>query len=149
MTTGYICGDFCHSQNNIMTKESLPPKSAMIMLAWFCPRSLYETIEGDLIEQFEMDVEEVGVKKAKKRFLWNAIRFFRPGILLRNRFSYRQIQTAMLTHFFKFLFRNMKKNAAYSFINITGLAFGLATVLLIVIYVLDEYSYDRFHTNSN
>jgi len=132
-----------------MAKESLPPKLAIIMLAWFCPRSLYETIEGDLVEQFEMDVEEFGVKKAKRRFLWNAIKFFRPGILLRNRFLYNLIQTAMLTHFFKFLFRSMKKNAAYSFINITGLALGLATVLLIVIYVLDEYSYDRFHTNSN
>src|SRR5260221_666761 len=132
-----------------MAKESLPPKLAITMIGWFCPRSLYETIEGDLIEQFEMDMEEFGVKKAKRRFLWNAIKFFRPGILLRNRFSYNQIQTAMLTHFFKFLFRSMKKNAAYSFINITGLALGLATVLLIVIYVLDEQSYDRFHTNSN
>src|SRR5258708_3106496 len=132
-----------------MATESLPPKLAIILLAWFCPRSLYETIEGDLNEQFEMDMEEFGVKKAKRRFLWNAIKFFRPGILLRNRFSYNQIQTAMLTHFFKFLFRSMKKNAAYSFINITGLALGLATVLLIVIYVLDQQSYDRFHTNSN
>ncbi len=132
-----------------MATKSLPPKLAIILLAWFCPRSLYETIEGDLNEQFEMDMEEFGVKKAKRRFLWNAIKFFRPGILLRNRFSYNQIQTAMLTHFFKFLFRSMKKNAAYSVINITGLALGLATVLLIVIYVLDEQSYDRFHTNSN
>jgi len=119
------------------------------MLARLCPNSLYETIEGDLIEEFEMDVEEFTEKKAKRRFVWNAIRFIRPGILLRNRFSYNIIRTAMLTHFFTFLFRSMKKNAAYSFINIIGLALGLATVLLILIYVLDEYGYDRFHTNSN
>src|SRR5258706_9064490 len=106
-----------------MAKESLPPKLAITMIGWFCPRSLYETIEGDLIEQFEMDVEEFGVKKAKRRYLWNVIKFFRPGILLRNRFSHTLIQTAMLTHFFK---RCTKQNAAYSFINIMGLALGLA-----------------------
>jgi putative ABC transport system permease protein len=40
-------------------------------------------------------------------------------------------------------FRNLSRNRAFSFINILGLAVGLATCLLIMVYVLDEVSYDR------
>jgi putative ABC transport system permease protein len=41
--------------------------------------------------------------------------------------------------------RNLVKHKAYSFINIGGLAVGIAGCLLITLYVLDELSYDRFH----
>jgi putative ABC transport system permease protein len=44
---------------------------ALRFLAWFCPPSLYESIEGDLLEQFEVDVELVGEQNAKSRFVWN------------------------------------------------------------------------------
>ncbi|MCJ7582325.1 MAG: ABC transporter permease, partial [Candidatus Aminicenantes bacterium] len=40
------------------------------------------------------------------------------------------------------------KHKGYSFINITGLAAGMACCLLITIWVLDELSYDRFHENA-
>jgi putative ABC transport system permease protein len=40
-------------------------------------------------------------------------------------------------------FRNLSRNKAFSVINILGLAIGLATCLLIMVYVLDEASYDR------
>jgi putative ABC transport system permease protein len=53
----------------------------------------------------------------------------------------------MLTNYFKIAFRNLWKNKAFSFINIMGLALGLACSLLIMLWVKDEYSVDTFNKN--
>jgi putative ABC transport system permease protein len=49
----------------------------------------------------------------------------------------------MIRNYLKTAFRNLWKNKGFAAINIVGLAIGLATCLLILIYVLDELSYDR------
>lgn len=54
----------------------------------------------------------------------------------------------MLKNYIKIAFRNIRRNFTYSFINIVGLAIGLASCLMIVIYVQHERSYDSFHPNS-
>ncbi|NVK35192.1 MAG: ABC transporter permease [Rhodobacteraceae bacterium] len=54
----------------------------------------------------------------------------------------------MLKNQFKIALRNILRNKTYSFINIFGLTLGLASALLIVIYVKHEMSYDRFHKDS-
>jgi len=53
----------------------------------------------------------------------------------------------MIKNFIKIALRNIKKHKGYSFINITGLAAGMACCLLITIWVMDELSYDKFHEN--
>jgi putative ABC transport system permease protein len=55
----------------------------------------------------------------------------------------------MLKNYFKTAWRNLWKNKVYSFINITGLAIGLACCMLIILYTKDEVSYDRFHANAS
>jgi putative ABC transport system permease protein len=44
--------------------------------------------------------------------------------------------------------RSLYKHRAYTFINISGLAVGLACCLLIVFFIHDELSFDRFHRNA-
>jgi putative ABC transport system permease protein len=51
----------------------------------------------------------------------------------------------MFRNYLKVAFRNLWKNKGYSAINIIGLAVGLATCLLILLYVWDELSFDKFH----
>ncbi|MCE7994225.1 MAG: FtsX-like permease family protein [Roseivirga sp.] len=51
----------------------------------------------------------------------------------------------MLKNYFKVALRNIFRQKAYAFINISGLAIGISCCLLIVSYVLDELSYDNFH----
>ena len=51
----------------------------------------------------------------------------------------------MIRNYFKIALRNIRRQKFYAFINITGLTIGLATSLLIVLYIVDEFSYDRFH----
>jgi putative ABC transport system permease protein len=55
----------------------------------------------------------------------------------------------MFKNYLKIAFRNLMKYKAYSFINILGLAIGMACCILILLYVRDELSYDRFHENSD
>ena len=55
----------------------------------------------------------------------------------------------MLKNYFKIAFRNLLKNKFYTSINIIGLAVGLATCLLILLYVLDELSFDKYNKNAN
>ena len=55
----------------------------------------------------------------------------------------------MIKNYVKIAWRNLVKNKAYSFINITGLAIGLSCFLLIALYVMDELSYDRFYPNAD
>lgn len=50
----------------------------------------------------------------------------------------------MFRNYLKVAFRNLTKNSVYSFINVVGLAVGLACSILISLWVLDELSYDRF-----
>jgi putative ABC transport system permease protein len=49
----------------------------------------------------------------------------------------------------KIAVRNLLKYKVYSFINILGLAIGMACCILILLYIQDELSYDRFHENAH
>ncbi len=52
----------------------------------------------------------------------------------------------MLRNYFKIAIRNLLKNKVYSFINIGGLAVGMAVAMLIGLWVYDELSFDTYHT---
>ncbi len=55
----------------------------------------------------------------------------------------------MLFNYFKIAFRNLIKHKSFSLINITGLAIGIASCVLILLFVQDELSYDRFHEKAD
>jgi len=53
----------------------------------------------------------------------------------------------MIKSYFKIAFRNLIKQKGYSFINITGLASGMAVAILIGLWIWDELSYNKYHQN--
>jgi putative ABC transport system permease protein len=55
----------------------------------------------------------------------------------------------MLKNYLKIALRNLKKNPAYSFINVTGLAIGIACCVVMLLYVQDELMFDAFHEKSD
>jgi putative ABC transport system permease protein len=55
----------------------------------------------------------------------------------------------MLRNFFKVAWRNMLRNKVFSTINIIGLATGLTCFILIVLYVQDELSYDKYNEKAD
>jgi putative ABC transport system permease protein len=54
----------------------------------------------------------------------------------------------MLRNYFTVAFRNISKDKFYSIINVFGLTLGIASCLFIAIYITDELSYDRFHSEA-
>lgn len=55
----------------------------------------------------------------------------------------------MLKNYLKIAWRNLRKHKFYTFLNIFGLSLGLASCLLITLYVVDELSYDRAFANAD
>lgn len=122
-------------------KQKSPPKWALRFLRFFCKDSYLEQIEGDLFELFERN-------HSRRKFTWNAIRFFRWRYL-KGMDDFEQLTTlAMIRNYFKVAIRTLLRQKSYSAINILGLAIGLASCLLITIYVNHERSYDKFFPDS-
>ncbi len=55
----------------------------------------------------------------------------------------------MLRNYLIITFRNLRKNGFYSFINISGLAIGITCSILIILWVADETSFDKFHPKAD
>ncbi len=55
----------------------------------------------------------------------------------------------MIKNFLKVAFRNLAKNKGFSAINISGLAIGMASAMLILTWIQNEISYDQFHVNKD
>jgi putative ABC transport system permease protein len=126
-----------------------PPEKAIQFLEWFCPPALAEGILGDLYEAFDQDVIHFGERKARQRFIWNVIRFMRPGIILRNRASFTLFNNNMWSNYLKIAGRNLLKRKLYSFINSVGLSIGISFCILIFLFIRDEKSFDTFHENKD
>jgi len=56
---------------------------------------------------------------------------------------------AMLKNFFKVAFRNLVRNKTFSIINISGLVVGMASAILILLWIQNEISYERFHKDQD
>ncbi|MEJ2615833.1 MAG: ABC transporter permease, partial [Ignavibacteriaceae bacterium] len=54
----------------------------------------------------------------------------------------------MLKNYFKIAIRNLKKHKTFSIINILGFAFGISICMMIVLYLIKEYSFDDFNVNA-
>lgn len=117
------------------------------LLEWVCPPQLFEGIEGDLLEAFDAEAKLHGERIARWRLFLSAIRFIRPAIIMRNRFRKQLPFTNMLGNYFKITYRNVLRSKGYSFINIFGLALGIASCLLALSYVRFELSYDNYHAD--
>src|SRR5687767_14641138 len=55
----------------------------------------------------------------------------------------------MIKNYLKIALRNLLKQKVYTIINVLGLSVGIASCLLIVMFVLDEFSYDQFHEHAD
>ena len=55
----------------------------------------------------------------------------------------------MIRNYLKLALRNMMKYKFFSAVNILGMSIGIASCLLLLLYVADELSFDRFHPNAS
>ena len=126
-----------------------PPSWAQSLLRWRCRQEDLEEVEGDLRELYAYWAETFGEREAKKRYILSAVRLQRPFSRSSRKRSLPSINAKdMINHYVTTALRNITRSKSFSIINITGLAFGLACSLLIFLWVLDELSMDKFHTNN-
>lgn len=123
-----------------------PPKWADRFLEWFCDPNVLEDIQGDIYELFYLREKKLGLAKAKRRFIWDVFCSCKPANFKPLTFTNHPI---MLRNYFKIAFRNFRKQKLYSFINVFGLAVGIAFCLMVYLFIQQEISFDRFHVNAD
>lgn len=124
-----------------------PPKWADRFLEFYCREEFLEEIQGDIHEIFEQRVIE-GPAKAKAGFVWDVLRFFRlSNLKIFNRSKFNQL--TMVKNNFKIATRSLMKHRFYALINLTGISLGIACFILTYLYVQEEFSFDKFHNQSD
>ena len=102
-----------------------------------------DAYSGDIEEEFSEIQKCQGGAKAK-RWIW----FHALAALPRWGQHLIIWRATMFKNYFKIALRNFLRHKAYTFINIAGLAIGIACCIMILLWVQDELSYDRFHENA-
>ncbi len=122
----------------------VPPILADWILRSVLLRNEYVEKSGDLEEVFCEIAADSGQFYAKIWF-WSQVLKALPVFLINT--TYWRI--TMFRNYFKIAVRNLLKHKGYSFINISGLAIGMACCILIMLWVHDELSYDKFHEKAD
>jgi putative ABC transport system permease protein len=126
-----------------------PPNLSHRFFRWYCKPRLLTGIEGDLLELYTERHAKNGKTRADLRFSIDVIRLFRPGIIR----SFKRPQSLnnkdMFKSYLKIGWRNLLRNKTYTALNITGLAVGIASCLLIFWIIRFETSFDNFHPNAD
>lgn len=116
------------------------------MATWLLMRLLDPGVRyaglGDFEERYHAKARDYGLFRARL-FYWTQVIILFPSFI-RN-LCYWSLE--MIKNYFKVGTRILRRHKAYSFINISGLAIGMASCLLILLYIQDELSYDRYNKN--
>lgn len=123
------------------------PRWTEKFLRIFCPDQLVDQITGDLIELYHHDTKTVGGTKAKVRLMMGALRFFRPGILIRNQYSIRSNYFPMFKNYLVTSIRHIRKSKINFAFKIGGLSLAIFSFLVIAVYVSYQMSFDRYHAD--
>ncbi|MCE7996273.1 MAG: FtsX-like permease family protein [Roseivirga sp.] len=122
-----------------------PPQLPLKLLRLFCAKHRIEELEGDLYEEFIENLESKDIQSARRRYTWTIIRSFRRYI-----FEYQpqhhkpSYLTMMISHYIKTALRSIRANKTLTLINLTGLSAGIASSLIIILFVADQYLLDDF-----
>lgn len=119
------------------------PSILIVLLENLLPDDLHHLI-GDLEEEFHDRAEQKGTWNARMHFWSQVVRSLPYFILQSLRWN-----SIMLLNYLKVTWRNIRKAKVFSVINILGLAVSMAVCLLIILFIVDQKSYDRFHEYSD
>ena len=107
------------------------------------PHDLHHLI-GDLEEEYHLNRRREGRTYAYLSLWSQALRSV-PYFLLQSLIW----NTVMILNYLKVTWRSIKKHKSFSLINILGLAASMSVCLLIMLFIIDQRSYDRFHEHSD
>jgi putative ABC transport system permease protein len=125
-------------------KPQEPPKWMLHFFQWFCREDLYEAVCGDLLVQYNERAVSLSPFRNNVLFFLQVLTFFQPFAW--RRLHNQSIPNLMFTNHLKVGFRLIRRNPVYATINILGLAVGLSAVMLIALFIHQEFSFDKFHS---
>ncbi len=129
---------------NSKGRHITPPRLAQRLLRWFLKEELAEEVEGDLEEKFFQTLDNHSRFRAQINYWYQVLHYLRPFAIRKHK-SVRSNQTAMLRHNLLISFRSFRRFKTTFLINLFGLATGLASALLIYLWVNDERNMHRFN----
>ena len=118
------------------------PKFLSWFLDFFTEESDKSHLNGDYKEIFGMVYKNDGKIRA---LLWVFRQIFKSAILYISNSIVWSVN--MFKNYFKIAWRNILRNKMFSFINISGLAVGMTCCILMSIWIINEFNYDKFHEN--
>ncbi|MCF0049233.1 ABC transporter permease [Dyadobacter sp. LJ53] len=152
-------------------KHISPPRWADKLFKILCPPELFEELQGDLHEQFELDVKRVGVKAAKSIYALETLKFAKPYFLKKRILTPKKAdrrpltadrpkmpiadsrqqtaKLAMLQNYLTTARRTLARHKSYTLINVLGLVLGMSCGILIFSLVNYHLGFDRFHEKSD
>lgn len=134
-----------------MKKHPVPPRWAQRLFQWLHPEETREEVGGDLDELYDYWHGRSGRFQATLRYVLDVFSVLPPFVRRRRRTEQysrpSNFSMIMISNYFKVARRNLAKNKLYSFINITGLASGMAVAMLIGLWLYDELSFNKSFQN--
>ena len=124
--------------------KTKPPLVPHVLLKLFLKGEDFREFSGDIDEIYRYKID-CGLKSRAKIWYWLRVLESIPGIIT-DKIYWRVV---MLKNYLKIALRNFRRHKGYSFINIAGFAIGMAVCLLILIYVRQELSYDKYHKDGD
>jgi ABC-type antimicrobial peptide transport system permease subunit len=131
------------------SKTLHPPTWAARLLEWYCRPELLEDLQGDLNEYFYRNLRERGAHVARLIYIFDVLKFFRPYTIRKPAFSNPLNGQLSMKKQLQFSFRRLGRHKLTTGINLLGLTFGILACVVIYLYVSFEFSYDRFHPDSD
>ncbi len=119
-----------------------PPKWSRRIIAQLSEYQERFAIAGDLEEVFHEIAQQNGIGKARRWYRLQCLKAIPSYLAYTISWS-----LSLLQNYGKTALRNMSRQKLHSLVNILGLSVGLASCILISLYVSDELSFDRFHKN--
>ena len=128
-------------------KNYQPPKHPLRFFRWFCHPDYAEDIEGDLHEKYEQYIQIYSKRKADWYFFLAVLSLFRISLIRPITIHHHLIHPAMFRHNLLITVRSFRKYKSAFLINLMGLSIGLASALMIYLWVNEELKMDSFFEN--
>ncbi len=129
-----------------MEKKKIFPVHFESFFRWFCKPTLFEELQGDLEEQFILDIKSKGKRKAAWAYRKEVILMLRPSVMRNFKLNLYQLNSMpMLFNYIKTAVRNIRKGMLFSGINIVGLSLSMAVGLLVISGISYQFTFDQFH----
>lgn len=120
------------------------PKWPYLFFKWFCNESFFEELQGDLEENFLLNQEKKGIRKARKIYRKEILKLIRPSVI-QKKFTMPRAIGELSKNYVLTSIRAVKHNPGYILSNIIGLAFALSIATIGYFNFRFNYTFNHYY----